>query len=178
MSLPEVVISIPTILLWRVKIALRKKLAIGSVLCLSVFLIIICIIKLAAISTIGTQVDTTWVFFWHQAEAAVAVIAVSITIFRSLFVADGARNQPKHKPRLPQSPTSYRKFWTQRTTPHVELPTIPSAAFSLGTMITPSVAAHSSEDMALPIQETDILVTRDFSMQVVREPKHIAGLIF
>lgn len=174
MSLPEVVISIPTILLWRVKIALRKKLAIGSVLCLSVFLIIICIIKVAAVHTIGTQVDTTWGIFWLQAEAAVAVIAVSATIFRSFFVADGFRNQPEHKPRLLQSPTSYKKLWTQRTTAHEDLPTIPSAAFSRGATITPSVEAHSSEDMALPMQETDILVTRDFSMQVVRKPEHIA----
>lgn len=174
----EVVISIPTVLLWRVKIALRKKLAIGSVLCLSIFLIIISIIKVAAVHTIGTQVDTTWGIFWVQAEAAVAVIAVSITVFRSFFVADGSKNRLQHNPRLPQSATFYRKLRTQRTPPQIDLPAIPTTAFSCGTTITPHVEAHVSEDMDLPMQETDILVTRDFSMQVVSELKDVALISF
>lgn len=169
-----VVISIPTILLWRVKIALRKKLAIGSVLCLSIFLIIISIIKVVAVHTIGTQVDTTWGIFWVQAEAAVAVIAVSITIFRSFFAADGSKNRPQQNPRLPRSATFYRKLGTQRTTSQIDLPAIPTTAFSCGTTITPDAEAHASKDMDLPIQETDILVTRDFSMQVVSKLKNVA----
>lgn len=175
MSSYEIVISIPTILLWRVKIALRKKLALASVLCLSIFLIIISIIKVAAAHTIGTQVDTTWGIFWLQAEAAVAVIAVSITMFRSLFLADGSRNKPRYKPHPPQRPSSYRKLWTRRDASQVDFPTVPSATYSLGTAITPQVEAHGSQDMALPMQDTNILVTRDFSMQVVRESKNLAS---
>lgn len=174
MSSPQVVISIPIILLWRVKIALRKKLALGSILCLSVFLIIISIIKVAAANTIGSQVDTTWGVFWLQAEAAVAVIAVSITMFRSLFLADGSRNGQQHKPSFPQSPTSYKKLWTQRATPQANYPNMPSATFSFGTSTTPRAEAHGSEDIALPVEETDILVTRHFSTQVVREPKNVS----
>lgn len=143
-------ISIPTILLWRVKIALRKKLALASVLCLSIFLIIISIIKVAAAHTIGTQVDATWVIFWLQAEAAVAVIAVSITMFRSLFLADGSRNKPQYKPRPSQPPASYRKLWTRRDTSQVDSLTVPLATYSLGTAISPRVEA------------------RDFSMQVAK----------
>ncbi|MCJ1261250.1 hypothetical protein MMC22_001114, partial [Lobaria immixta] len=161
-------ISIPTILLWRVKIALRKKLALASVLCLSIFLIIISIIKVAAAHTIGTQVDATWVIFWLQAEAAVAVIAVSITMFRSLFLADGSRNKPQYKPRPSQPPASYRKLWTRRDTSQVDSLTVPLATYSLGTAISPRVEAHGSQDMALPMQDTNILVTRDFSMQVAK----------
>lgn len=157
MSSSEIVISIPTILLWRVKIALRKKLALASVLCLSIFLIIISIIKVAAAHTIGTQVDATWVIFWLQAEAAVAVIAVSITMFRSLFLADGSRNKPQYKPRPSQPPASYRKLWTRRDTSQVDSLTVPLATYSLGTAISPRVEA------------------RDFSMQVVRESDNLAS---
>lgn len=162
-------------LLWRVKIALHKKLALGFLLCLSVFLIIICIIKVAAVHTIGSQVDTTWGVFWHQAEAAVAVIAVSLAMFRSLFVADGSKNLPQHKPRSPPLPTSYKKLRTKKTPPQIDLPTLPSATFSRGTMIASQAREpRGSEDVDLPMQSTGILVTQDFSSKVVRKSEPIA----
>ena len=134
-------------------------------------MIIISIVKVAAVNTMGKQVDTTWGVFWLQAEAAVAVMAVSATMFRSLFLADGIKNRPQHKSRLSQLPTAYTKLWTKRTTAQADFPTIPSATYSLGTMIKSHVDPHGSEDTSVPMQDTDILVTRDFSMQVVRETK-------
>ncbi|MCJ1246847.1 hypothetical protein MMC30_004056 [Trapelia coarctata] len=103
-------ISIPVALLWRVRISLRRKLTLGAILCLSVFMIITCIIKVSAGNTINGQVDTTWVVFWYVAEAAIAVIMVSVTAFRSLFVTD--------IPKYAGSPTavhdSHTRLWSRK----------------------------------------------------------------
>ena len=42
-------------------------------------------------------VDLTWVLFWLEMEACVAVIMVSLTAFRTLFTADHSR-MPKETP--------------------------------------------------------------------------------
>jgi hypothetical protein len=52
---------------------------------LSVFMIIIAIIRVAAANLPGNVSDTSWLFFWQTMEAAVAVIMVVLTGFRSLF---------------------------------------------------------------------------------------------
>ncbi|MCJ1263469.1 hypothetical protein MMC22_003339 [Lobaria immixta] len=155
-------ISIPTMLLWRVKIPLHKKLALGFLLCLSFI-------------PSGRRSIPLGEFFWHQAEAAVAVIAVSLAMFRSLFVADGSKNLPQHKPRSPPLPTSYKKLRTKKTPPQIDLPTLPSATFSRGTMIASQAReSRGSEDVDLPMQSTGILVTQDFSSKVVRKSEPIA----
>lgn len=79
-------ISIPIFLLWRVHLTLRRKLALGATLCLSIFMIVIVIIKVSTGNIADGQVDSPWVLFWLHVEAAVAVVVVSITAFRVLFV--------------------------------------------------------------------------------------------
>ena len=161
-------------LLWRVKIRLTKKIALGSVLCVSVFLIVISIIKVTAVHQIGSQVDTTWGIFWLQAEASVAVILVSLTIFRSLFLADGPKNgnEPNHTPYSPQFSASYKKLWMQKT-PHSDFPSPPSTIFS-GRWKARNVTAYSEDGshgldgMVRPTPEHGISVTHDITTQIVR----------
>ncbi|KAL8850272.1 MAG: hypothetical protein Q9221_004782 [Calogaya cf. arnoldii] len=71
------VISIPVTLLWRVRIDLRRKLALGTMLCLSVFTIITVIVKISGGNTNNGQIDSSWVIFWLHMEAAVAVMVNS-----------------------------------------------------------------------------------------------------
>ena len=73
-----------------VKIDLRRKFALATILCLSVFMIIIAIVRVAASVLPGGVTDTAWLFFWQTMEAAVAVITVSLTAFRSLFGQNAA----------------------------------------------------------------------------------------
>jgi len=79
------ILSIPACLLWTVRIDFRRKAALASMLGLSVFMIIIAIIRVAAANLPGDVSDTSWLFFWQTMEAAVAVIMVVLTGFRSLF---------------------------------------------------------------------------------------------
>ncbi|KAL8917236.1 MAG: hypothetical protein Q9208_008075 [Pyrenodesmia sp. 3 TL-2023] len=91
------IITIPIALLWRVQLDLRRKLALGTTLCLSIFTIVTAIVRLSGGNTVGGQIDSSWVIFWLQIEAAVAVMVVSITTFRALFVAE--RSQKQESPR-------------------------------------------------------------------------------
>lgn len=70
-------------ILWNVQIPIRAKLGIGSALCLSLFMIIVAIIRVA-LGKIGTGVtDTVWTYFTFILEACTAVFMVSLTAFRS-----------------------------------------------------------------------------------------------
>ena len=81
------------------KLELRRKLALGTVLCLSIFMIIVAVIRytLDAIPLKdGTTIpDTIWLFFWQSVEACVSIIMVSLTAFRSLYGHEKARNRSK-----------------------------------------------------------------------------------
>ncbi|MCJ1350998.1 MAG: hypothetical protein MMC33_000980 [Icmadophila ericetorum] len=111
-------ISIPAILLWRVHISLRRKLLLGGILCLSIFMIIISIIKITLADLPDGQVDSVWGIFWLQAEACVAVIMVSISAFRSLFSTSNSRQPYRPSP----TPEAHRGLW-QRKRNQIELTT-------------------------------------------------------
>jgi hypothetical protein len=90
------VICVPIGLLWRVKIDLRRKIALGTVCSLSVVMIILALIRviLAPIQTpvspeIPPVTDSTWLFIFQNVEAAVAIVMVSITAFRSMLGQKG-----------------------------------------------------------------------------------------
>lgn len=67
---------------------------IGAVLCLSLFMIAIGLIRIISTSIQGTQ-DQIWNVFWIQVEASVSLIIVCPTVFRSLFLI---KTSPSYKP--------------------------------------------------------------------------------
>ena len=111
------VISIPTALLWRVKIPLRKKLALASVLCVSIILMIISIVKV-----VQGQGNVVGALFWVQVEAAGAVMLASLAMVRSLFVPYGSEPSRAQQ----QSPRTRFDQWNQ--THEGNLPNIPLIA--------------------------------------------------
>lgn len=81
---------------------LNQKFGLGIFLCLSIFMIITAIIRISAISTLAhafgvtiEALDPTWRGFWQQVEACIAVLMVSFTAFRSIFIAESSRNRNK-----------------------------------------------------------------------------------
>lgn len=121
------VVSIPILLLWSVKINLRRKFGLGSLLCLSIFAIITNIIRASGHKLNNGQDDVAWVLFWLEMEACVALIANSMTAFRSLFAATTSmiKNSPQHQ----EKPAEFRMGYRKRA-PHVDLPTLPTAKLS------------------------------------------------
>ena len=149
------VISIPIALLWNVQIDLRRKLAVGAVLCLSFFMIIIAIIRVTEASTAGGVTDTSWLFVWQSVEASTAVLMVSVTAVRAAFGQEksgSARRKPTHYGMMTSSADGD------------DIPTHPMAASR--SYIPPGRMRESGDDCSLKdmVGERGIKVTHDISM--------------
>ena len=101
------VISIPILLISRVRINFQRKLAVVSILTLSSAMVAVSVIRLIPPPT-GKVVDTgkhsvhitlnyhtltrrsVWYIYWISFEAAIAIIMVSITGFRGIFGSSGS----------------------------------------------------------------------------------------
>ena len=100
-----IVISIPISILWNVRIKLRQKLGIGAFLCLSVVMIIMSLIYTSRIRTSVDSLNLVWILFWQEAGACAAVIMVSMTAFRSIFISN------KRKPdKIKAEPGIFQRF--------------------------------------------------------------------
>ena len=123
-----VVMAIPIWLLFHVNLKLRQKLGLALFLCLSFVMIIVAAIRMSGIrASGGTTEDIVWAVLWHQVEACIAVIMVSIITFRSAVVAESSR-----KSRRPwYSPAE--SLWKRRKQSGEKvgsLPDIPSATLT------------------------------------------------
>ncbi|MCJ1361371.1 hypothetical protein MMC16_000470 [Acarospora aff. strigata] len=119
--------SIPVLLLWSVRINLRRKIALGSLLCLSVFAIITNIIRAASHKLNNGQEDVLWLLFWSEMEGCIAVIANSMTAYRALFAASSSQigDSPRHEERS----SALRNRYPKRI-PGGDLPTMPAPTFT------------------------------------------------
>lgn len=96
----QLVLIIPVVQLWRIQISLRQKFILGTSLSLSLFMIIIAIIRISKLHLGVYSVDFMWMTFWHQVEASTAVIMVSFSAFRTFFVARGSRRREEQRRHL------------------------------------------------------------------------------
>ena len=169
----ESVISVPVLLLWNVQINIRRKLALGGILCLSVCTMIISIIKVAGGNTSDGGVDSAWVLFWYEFEAAVPIIVVSFTAFRALFVAHQAS---KYRSPAENTSTSWN-VWSRKkeSSRREELPELPSPVLGgVRTHIRGSQYGgggsfdRGGDDMELPLQGPGITVTQEVHSKKVR----------
>ena len=69
------------------------EIGIGAFLCLSIFMIVIACIRISGYKVYGSD-GYTWQAFWMECAACVAVIMVSFTAFRSVFVAKTSKARP------------------------------------------------------------------------------------
>lgn len=118
-------ISIPILLLWNVKINIRRKVGLGSLLCLSVFAIITNIIRASGHKLKNGQDDVVWLLFWLEIEACVAVIGNSMTAFRSLFSTSSS--SPRNLP--PQNVPVLERVG-RSPVPRIDLATMTTATLS------------------------------------------------
>ncbi|MCJ1404627.1 hypothetical protein MMC11_007853 [Xylographa trunciseda] len=161
-------ISIPVLLLWNVRINIRRKLILGSILCLSIFMVLIAIVRVSTGKSSNGQVDSAWVIFWLQAEACVAVIVVSVSAFRALFMAQQETKYRHQRSPWKTSGGSQVKLWTANIRNKKSLPSAPSPTHAgVRTQINHSLDDRSYDPatggIELPLQGTGILVTHDMS---------------
>lgn len=79
------IISLPVMLLSRVSISFKCKIILSMALCLSVFMIVICIVRATTCKLPNGIIDSTWLGLWLCIETNIAIIMVSLTTFRSLY---------------------------------------------------------------------------------------------
>lgn len=97
-------VSIPIRLLWNLQMPLKKKVMLGSILSLSVFMVIIAIIRTTMAPLPNGVLDTSWIVFWQGMEAVVAVLMVSLTAFRGLFGDTVAKRSARKKGASAETP--------------------------------------------------------------------------
>lgn len=135
------IILIPIRLLWAVRIKPRQKFFLGIFLSLNLFMAVTASVRVSGLKFHGTF-DEVWLFLWQQIEACVAVAMISLTAFRSVFVASAtsrARKEGARKPWYSSTVDVIKRKRKQRTQDEEEmrgLPTIPSATLTgMGTFI-------------------------------------------
>lgn len=67
------VILVPLNMLWRVQISLRRKLGLAGIFSLTVFIMIIAIIRVEVMYDERAQADGTWLWTWSSIEQTVGV---------------------------------------------------------------------------------------------------------
>ena len=107
------VLSLPVIILWKVRISVRQKIGLACSLCLSCVMIIVTIVRVAGMRYRGSgSVDIVWLSFWQQQECSIAVLMVSVSAFRSLFIQSPATN-PMPRQQI-YSPSEKRRRFLRR----------------------------------------------------------------
>ena len=138
---------------------------------------IISIIKVAGGNTTDGGVDTSWVLFWYEIEAAVAIIVVSVSAFRALFIAHQAM-----KYRSPAENGSSWNIWNRKSkgSRPEELPVPPAPVLSgVSTHIRGSQYGagdydRGDYDMELPLHGPGIIVTQDIRSEKVSSPRSMS----
>lgn len=123
------------------------------------------IIKVAGGNIKHGQVDAAWAIFWLQAEAALAVIVVSISAVQALFVVQRASKQASPA----KNTSALSSVWGLRARSRHEPPESPSPSFTgVSTFIHQCPYDEESQNMDIPLQESGIRVTQIISFESVR----------
>lgn len=99
-------------------------------------MIIIAIVRISGFRIKESSIDITWELFWHQVEASVALITVSITAFRSLLGIKALKAREKEKrerswfSHRAKLLTRYLKKETQDESEPEQLPSIPGVTLT------------------------------------------------
>ena len=129
------IIAIPLRLLWSVRIKPRQKFVLGVFLSLNLFMAITASIRVSGLNSRGI-LDEVWLYLWQQIEACIAVTMISLTAFRSVFVASEssrARRERTKKPWYSSTIAAIKRSKPQRGSDEEAiqgLPSIPSATLT------------------------------------------------
>lgn len=67
----SLVILVPVNLLWSVRLSLRKKLALGSIFSITVFIMVFAVIRVVVVSSYSSMPDMSWLYMWSSIEQTV-----------------------------------------------------------------------------------------------------------
>ncbi|KAH8701391.1 hypothetical protein GQ44DRAFT_664913 [Phaeosphaeriaceae sp. PMI808] len=110
------ILAIPICVIWRLRVQWSQKIALIFSLCLTVFMMVVTIVRVAGLVYHG-MVDTIWEIYWMLVSGEVGVFMAAATAFRSFFVArNESRNyNSPHRVKLFFSDSFVKKFTRKRT---------------------------------------------------------------
>lgn len=85
----HLVIIIPILILRKSLMKLCQKIGLAALLCLSIVMVILAIVRMTAYADHPRVMDLVWSAFWIHVEACVAVLMASISVALPLFVNRG-----------------------------------------------------------------------------------------
>ena len=89
----HVVIAIPVNLLWRVRISLRQKLALGGLFSLTVIIMIFAVVRVALVLHWSYVPDESWLYLWSSVEQAICEFVALACFLSSLLSKFSIRMQ-------------------------------------------------------------------------------------
>ena len=131
----DLVVIIPIWILRKYRRSSRQKIGMGVFLCLNASQAVVAIIRMAGIKSRFT-LDHTWNDFFQQIEASIAISMISVTAFRSFFVAERSRARARRYQKWYSTPMKILTGSSNsRSQPYSEedrqrLPEIPSATLT------------------------------------------------
>ena len=115
------------------------------------------IIKMYGLRSSRGNFDMVWVMFWHHAEGCVAVLMVSFTAFRSLFVSPNVSSPRSNIPSKLRLRTSRRDQELQCT----GLPSIPPATLT-------GMRTYIGRSSGSPLEVEELALAHSYHINVTR----------
>ncbi|CAI6340010.1 unnamed protein product [Periconia digitata] len=88
------ILVIPIVLIWKIRISWKQKIALSFTLCLTVVMIAITITRITGLQWKG-KLDLVWEIFFIAIAAEIGLSLVAITAFRALYVS---KSKSRHVP--------------------------------------------------------------------------------
>ncbi|OAL45509.1 hypothetical protein IQ07DRAFT_211093 [Pyrenochaeta sp. DS3sAY3a] len=151
------ILSIPFVILWHVRIPLTKKLALASLFSLVLITILFAILRVALITNNSKQPETSWMYLWTSVEQNMAIIVACLGTFRTLFVQDKPYVGPSYSLRQISRNIRHRK---KHKHPLDETITLGDLEATSGNT-DPSIRTDDTKD-------SDIVFKEDLSCQLPR----------
>lgn len=94
------IVSLPVCLLWNARMKRGQKIQIGIFLSLNLFMAMTAGVRVSGLNHDG-HIDEVWLNLWEIVEASVAICMISLTSFRSIFIASTKSQAAKERAKQP-----------------------------------------------------------------------------
>lgn len=72
---------VPVTLLWRVRLSIRKKLALGGIFSITVLIMVFAVVRVIVVSSYSSEPDQSWLYMWSSIEQTVCTSFLSYLIW-------------------------------------------------------------------------------------------------
>ncbi|KAI0452782.1 hypothetical protein F5B21DRAFT_526627 [Xylaria acuta] len=118
-------------IVWRVQVPRRKKLALGGICSLTIFIIVVAIVRITG------PPDQTWILLWSSVEMTTAIFVACIASFRTLYIQHNSSQPAKIPPPVAPKPAELP--------PKHDSASNPGDTFAMNTMVNTTNHSQSTQ---------------------------------